>query len=177
VLEAGGTILYPTDTVWGIGCDATNAEAIEKIYAIKKRPDHKACILLVANERWLLKYVANYDLTISDFLAQQSRPTTIIYPDVIGVANNVKATDGSAAIRVCENEFCQHLLKRFRKPIVSTSANISGQPTPQNFQDIDKDILSAVNYVVGYNQQNVKKGIASTVIRWLGEGKYETIRP
>ena len=127
-LRSGGIILYPTDTVWGIGCDATNEKAVEKIFQLKKRPDEKAMIVLVADEKDVLKYVANADLRVFDYLQQNPKPVTVVYDGAIGLADNLIATDGSVAMRICNDTFCKHLIKRFRKPIVSTSANISGQP-------------------------------------------------
>jgi L-threonylcarbamoyladenylate synthase len=119
VLQEGGIILYPTDTVWGIGCDATNEKAVAKVYALKKRPDEKSMIVLVAGERDVLQYVASPDLQVFDYLEQTAKPTTVIYEGAIGLADNLVAADGSIAIRICREEFCRHLLKRFRKPLVS----------------------------------------------------------
>src|SRR5688572_11404033 len=118
VLQSGGLILYPTDTIWGIGCDATNATAVEKIYTLKQRPDEKAMIVLVAAERDVLKYVASADLAVFDYINDQPKPTTVIYDGAIGLAENLPAPDGSIAIRICNEVFCRHLLKRFRKPLV-----------------------------------------------------------
>src|SRR5215813_8053891 len=129
-LRGGGLILYPTDTVWGIGCDATNENAAERIYKLKKRSDNKAMIVLVAEERDVLQHVANPDLRIFDYLQEAAKPTTVVYKGGIGLAENIVGKDGSIAIRICRDDFCRHLIKRFRKPIVSTSANISGQPVP-----------------------------------------------
>jgi L-threonylcarbamoyladenylate synthase len=119
-LQQGGLILYPTDTVWGIGCDATNAEAVARIYALKKRADHKAMIVLVADERDILRYVTQPELKIFDYIKGVQRPTTVIYEGAIELAENLLAADGSVGIRICEDEFCKHLIKRFRKPLVST---------------------------------------------------------
>ena len=128
VLKADGLILYPTDTVWGIGCDATNEKAVEKIYALKKRSDEKAMIVLVADERDIMQHVAAPDLSLFDYLDKATKPTTVVYDGALGFADNLVAKDGSIAIRICKDEFCRQLIKRFRKPIVSTSANISGMP-------------------------------------------------
>ena len=141
-LRGGGIILYPTDTVWGIGCDATNEKAIEKIYKLKKRSDNKAMIVLVAEERDVLQYVANPDKKVFDYLQKTTKPTTVIYKGAIGLAENVTGKDGSIAIRICNDDFCRNLLKRFRRPLVSTSANISGQPIANifdEFQDRNKN--------------------------------------
>ena len=133
-LRNGGTILYPTDTVWGIGCDATNAKAVEKVFQVKKRPDEKAMIVLVADEKDILKYVANTDLRLFDYLHQNPKPVTVVYEGAIGLADNLIGKDGSVAMRICHDTFCKHLIKRFRNPIVSTSANFSGKPAASFFQ-------------------------------------------
>src|SRR5215204_6441320 len=125
VLRTGGIILYPTDTVWGLGCDATNNEAVQKIFQLKKRDDHKSMIVLMADEREVVHYVAAPDLSVFDFIKEQTRPTTIIYENSIGFADSLVADDGSVAIRIVKEDFCRHLIKRLKKPIVSTSANIS----------------------------------------------------
>ncbi|OSZ77421.1 threonylcarbamoyl-AMP synthase [Chitinophagaceae bacterium IBVUCB2] len=175
VLKKGGTILYPTDTVWGIGCDATNADAVQKIYDIKQRPDEKAMIVLVADEREVLQYVASPDLAVFDYLQHANKPTTVIYENAIGLADNLTGNDGSVAIRICNEQFCKHLLKRFRRPIVSTSANISGQPTAKLFSDIDFEIKKRVDYVVGYRQDDTTNATPSSVIKW-DNGKATIIR-
>ncbi len=123
VLKNGGVILYPTDTVWGIGCDATNEIAVKRIYQIKKREDCKSMIILVAEERDVLQYVAAPDLSVFNFIEEQTRPTTIIFEHAVGLPDNLMAEVGSIAIRIVRDEFCRHLIKRLRKPIVSTSAN------------------------------------------------------
>lgn len=166
VLKEGGTILYPTDTVWGIGCDATNTKAVEKIFQLKKRPDEKAMIVLVAEERDVLKYVAGVDLRVFDYLQQNPKPTTVVYGGSIGLADNLIGKDGSVAIRICNDVFCKHLIKRFRKPIVSTSANISGQPVAQSFSEITVEIKNAVDYVVQYRQDDTTIASPSSVIKW-----------
>lgn len=175
VLEAGGVILYPTDTVWGLGCDATNAAAVEKIFTIKQRAESKSLIVLLADERDVLQYVAAPDLAVFDYLDTVAKPTTVIYEGVIGLAPNVLAADGSAGMRIVKEPFCRHLLKRFRKPLVSTSANISGQPAPVHYQDISPLIQSAVDYVVQYRRQDVTPAQPSSVIRWKN-GQVEVIR-
>lgn len=166
VLKNGGLILYPTDTVWGIGCDATNAKAVEKIYAFKKRSDDKAMIVLVADERDVLQYVASPDLQIFDYLQQAAKPTTVIYEGAIGLADNLVQKDGTIAIRICNDIFCKHLIKRFRKPIVSTSANISGQPVAKIFADISEEIKNGVDYVVKYRQEDKTISESSSIIKW-----------
>jgi L-threonylcarbamoyladenylate synthase len=176
VLHNGGLILYPTDTVWGIGCDATNENAVEKVYQLKKRSDEKAMIVLVAEERDVLQYVASPDLAVFDYLQAAKKPTTVIYEGAIGLADNLVGKDGSIAIRICNEPFCKHLIKRFRKPIVSTSANISGQPTAKIFTDISLEIKKGCDYVVNYRQEDNAPALPSAVIKW-NNGKLEIIRP
>jgi len=176
VLMDDGLILYPTDTIWGIGCDATNASAVEKIYALKKRPDEKAMIVLVADEREVLQHVASPDLQVFDYLQDTKKPTTVIYDGAIGLADNLIAPDGSIAIRICNEEFCRHLIKRFRKPIVSTSANISGQTTAKLFMDISAEIKNGVDYIVNYRRDDKTIVSPSSVIKW-DNGAVSVIRP
>lgn len=174
-LRAGGLILYPTDTVWGIGCDATNETAIEKIYTLKKRSDEKAMIVLVADEREIMQYVAAPDLSLFDYLETTTKPTTVVYDGALGFADNLVGKDGSIAIRICSDEFCRHLIKRFRKPIVSTSANISGMPFPKTFKEIDVEIKQGVDYVVKYRQNDESSGEPSSLIKW-NQGKITVLR-
>jgi len=176
-LKSGGIILYPTDTIWGIGCDATNAKAVEKIFQLKKRPDEKAMIVLVADERDVLKYVAHADLRVFDYLDQHQQPVTVVYEGAIGLADNLIGKDGSVAIRICKDEFCKHLIKRFRKPIVSTSANISGQTPPATFDAITDEIKSAVDYIVKHRQDDQRKASPSKVIRWNKDATVTVLRP
>ena len=166
VLKTNGTILYPTDTIWGIGCDATNAIAVEKIIELKQRPVQKSFVVLIADEREILKYVASPDLAVFDYLDKIQKPTTVIYEHALGLAENVLAEDGSVAIRICRDEFCKHLIKRFRKPIVSTSANITGKPAPGSFKDIDEAVIHGVDYVVKYRQSDNSKAVPSSIIKW-----------
>lgn len=176
-LHKGETILYPTDTVWGIGCDATNPAAVEKIAAIKKRNDHKSMIVLVADEREILRYVTQPDLRVFDFIKGIGKPVTVIYEGAVGLADNLLHPDGSIAIRIVEEEFCKHLIKRFRKPIVSTSANLAGYPPPSIFNDIDFAIRDSVDYVVQYRQDDLYPSQPSAIIRWKNNGTHEMIRP
>lgn len=177
VLQEGGLILYPTDTVWGIGCDATNSEAVGKIYKLKKRDAAKAMIVLVADERDVLQYVASPDLRVFDYLESISRPTTVIYEGAIGLAENLTGTDGSIAIRICHDIFCRHLIKRFRKPVVSTSANYSGAETPRIFREIPAAIRERVDYIVKYRQDDETIPSPSAVIKWNQDGTYKVVRP
>jgi L-threonylcarbamoyladenylate synthase len=176
VLKEGGTILYPTDTIWGIGCDATDAKAVEKIYQLKKRADEKAMIVLVTEEKEVLQYVASPDLQVFDYLQQISKPTTVIYDGAIGFADNLINKYGTIAIRICRDEFCKHLIKRFRKPIVSTSANISGEPAPKQFSEITDEIKKNVDYVVKYRQDDNIIAEPSSIIKWNKDGTITIIR-
>lgn len=176
VLRDGGLILYPTDTVWGIGCDATNEAAVQKVYALKQRPDEKAMIVLVADERDVLQHVAAPDPAVFDYLEKMTKPTTVIYNNAIGLADNLIGNDGSIAIRICQEVFCKHLIKRFRKPIVSTSANISGQPTAPLFTGISDAIKTGVDYVVQYRQDDTTIAMPSAIIKWNTDGTVVVIR-
>jgi L-threonylcarbamoyladenylate synthase len=176
VLQAGGLILYPTDTIWGIGCDATNATAVRRIYELKQRPESKSMIVLLADQRDLLQYVASPDLAVFDFLDAATKPTTVIYDGAIGLADNLVSQDGTIAIRIVQETFCRHLIKRFRKPIVSTSANISNEPAPRTFAEIPAIIQQQVDYVVQYRQQDATIAAPSAVVRWE-RGQVTVIRP
>ncbi|HQU56362.1 MAG: L-threonylcarbamoyladenylate synthase [Chitinophagaceae bacterium] len=175
VLEAGGIILYPTDTVWGIGADATNPAAVEKIYQLKQRPGQKAMIVLLANEKDLLRHIAALDLQVFDYLQTTQKPTTVIYEGALGFADNLTAPDGSIAIRICKEEFCRHLLQRFKKPLVSTSANIAGEPTAKNFREIAQTIRQGVDYIVNYRQDDIREYAPSAIVKWKN-GAIEVIR-
>jgi len=175
-LETGGLILYPTDTVWGIGCDATNEKAVEKIYKLKRRSDEKAMIVLVADERDIMQHVAAPDLSLFDYLDKATRPTTVVYEGALGFAENIVANDGSIAIRICKDEFCRPLIKRFRKPIVSTSANISGMPAPKIFKEIRDEIKNGIDYTVQYRQDDETIFEPSSLIKW-NNGKVTILRP
>ena len=177
VLESGGLILYPTDTIWGIGCDATNETAVEKIFTLKKRIETKALIVLIADERSLLQYVASPHIEVFDYIQGVSKPTTIIYENAIGLASNLLAEDGSVGIRICADEFCKHLIKRFRKPIVSTSANVSGFPPPKVFLDIDIAVKEGVDYVVHYRQDDTIPVEPSAVVKCNKDGSFTILRP
>jgi L-threonylcarbamoyladenylate synthase len=176
ILKEGGVILYPTDTIWGLGCDATNSEAVKRIYNIKKRDDSKSMIILVADERELMQYVAAPDPQVFDFIQEQTRPTTIIFDHAIGLPDNLVAEDGSIAIRMVRDEFCRHLIKRLRHPVVSTSANISGQTSPQSFNDIAPEIKTAVDYIVDWRQKDTRPAQPSRIIKWMGNGEFNVIR-
>ena len=150
ILKNGGVILYPTDTIWGIGCDATNKKAVERIYKIKERNESKALITLVGNSNQLLNYTK-----IKSKEAKNPSPTTIIYPNVKGLAKNLLANDKSAAIRIVQNEFCKKLILKFKNAIVSTSANISGEKFPRRFSEINPKIIDNVDYVIDLDSDNL----------------------
>jgi len=150
ILRKGGTILYPTDTIWGIGSDATNPEAISKIYKINKRKESKSLITLVANKKQLKEYT-----NINIVEAESNKPTTIIYPKIKGLAHNLLANNGSAAIRIVQNDFCKKLIFQFGKPIVSTSANISGEKHPNKFMEIKEEIIKNIDYVVNLQKDEL----------------------
>jgi L-threonylcarbamoyladenylate synthase len=177
VLQAGGLILYPTDTLWGIGCDATRHDAVQKVFGLKRRAESKGLIVLMADERDILKYASQPDLRIFDFLHSVQKPTTIIYEGPIGLADNLAGTDDSIAIRVVNEPFCKNLIKRFRRPIVSTSANISGRPAPAHFAEIETEIRQGVDYIVQYRQDDTAPKQASAVVKWNKDGSFATIRP
>jgi len=176
VLKNGGIILYPTDTIWGIGCDATNADAVAKIAALKQRPDYKSFVILVADEKDVLQYTASPDLAVFDYLQQNEKPTTVIYAHALGLADNVIAADGSIAIRICKDAFCRHLIKRLGKPLVSTSANVSGGASPANFSEISTDIINGVDYVVQHRRDEQEPSQPSSIIKWEN-GQPFIIRP
>ena len=148
ILNKGGLLLYPTDTVWGIGCDATNEEAVKKVYKLKRREDSKALICLVSDTRMLQRYVYDVPEVAYDIIEYSTRPTTIIYDKPINMAKNLIAKDDTVGIRVASDEFCQKLIRKFKRPLVSTSANLSGTPTPKSFREIGSEILKGVDYVV-----------------------------
>lgn len=174
-LRAGGLILYPTDTVWGIGCDATNAEAVEKIFQLKQRSDQKALICLVADDRMLSKYVKEIPSVAYDLFEVSDTPITIIYDHAQNLAQNLIADDGSIGIRIPDDDFCFQLIRRFGKPIVSTSANISGQATPKSFQEIAPEILKGVDYVVNLHRKKIGSK-PSTIIKLGANGQVKIIR-
>lgn len=165
-LRHGGLILYPTDTIWGIGCDATDTEAVKKIYALKKRPETKAMIVLLADEKDLLRFVTQPDLQVLDYLRSAQKPTTVIYKDPVGLADNIISADGTIAIRIVKDDFCRHVIKRLRKPIVSTSANFSGEAPPASFKEIPEGIKNGVDYIVSYRQDDTTPKQPSAVIKW-----------
>ena len=170
ILKSGGTILYPTDTIWGIGCDATNTEAVEKIYKIKKRIESKALISLVANASQLKQLCSKIPKECLN-----KKPTTIIYNHVNGLANNLVAINGSAGIRIAQDKFCKELIKAFGKPIVSTSANISGEHSPINFSEISQEIKNNVDYIVNL-RHNEDMQTPSAILHINSDGIIKKIR-
>jgi L-threonylcarbamoyladenylate synthase len=175
-LQAGGLIVYPTDTIWGIGCDATDEAAVARVYALKQRAAAKSLIVLMADERDILKYTSQPDLRVFDFLHTVSKPTTVIYEGAIGLAANLIGDDGTVAIRLVDEPFCRHLIKRFRKPIVSTSANRSGDAAPAFFEEIDPRILAGVDYTVQYRRDDRTPREPSAIVKWNPDGTTTVIR-
>ncbi|MDR0830623.1 MAG: threonylcarbamoyl-AMP synthase [Prevotellaceae bacterium] len=175
-LRNGGVILYPTDTIWGIGCDATNFQAVERVYQIKKRADSKALITLLDNENRLQNYVEQVPDIAWDLLDCATEPLTIIYPKGKNLAQNLLADDNSIAIRITKEEISKSLCYSLQKPIVSTSANISGEPAPSNFSQISDEILNAVDYIVPFRQNETKSFKPSKIIRLEVDGRFKIIR-
>lgn len=169
VLQKGGVILYPTDTVWGIGCDATNEEAVKRVYEIKRRTDSKAMLVLVDSDVKVDFYVKDVPEVAWDLIQYATKPLTVIYDDARNLAPNLIGEDGSVGIRVTNEEFSKQLCFRFRKAIVSTSANISGQPAPASFSEIQDEIKQAVDYIVGYRQDEPAGAKPSSILK-LGKG-------
>lgn len=176
VLEAGGLILYPTDTIWGIGCDPTNETAVNKIYNLKNRADNKAMIILIAGEKDIYNYVDRPGKIIFDHLSSAKKPTTVIYQHAKNLAQNLTGSDRTIAIRIIKDAFCEALIRQFKKPIVSTSANISGQPFPGNFMEIAPVIKNGVDYIVQHRRDDIMSSQPSSIIKLNNEGKIEVIR-
>lgn len=168
-------ILYPTDTVWGIGCDATSEEAVSKIFKIKQRSESKSLIILVDGIEMLQKYVPEIPMKLIDLVKNTSTPTTIIYNNPKGLANNVVASDNTVAVRIVQNEFCRKLISAFGKPIVSTSANSSGDATPKSFKEINQSILDSVDYVVDLQREEVNDK-SSTILKVDDNGNVIVLR-
>ena len=176
ILKEGGVILYPTDTIWGLGCDATNAAAVEKIFAIKSRSDSKSLITLVDGIAMLERFATGIPEVVYELIDVSDSPLTIIYPSGKNLAPAVCNSDGSVAIRVCNEEFCSELIKRLRKPLVSTSANISGENSPLIFRDIDAKIIRSADYVVEYRRDDTRKRNPSSIIKIDHNGVVRIIR-
>jgi L-threonylcarbamoyladenylate synthase len=177
ILRQGGLILYPTDTIWGIGCDATNPDAVQRIFNLKQRPPTRSMIVLLADQRDINRYTSSPEPFIMEYLDKTTKPTTVIYEGALGIAENLVNEDGSIAIRIVREDFCRHLIKRFRKPLVSTSANITGREAPQNYSEISDNILKGVDYIVKYRQHDIRKANASSLVRFNKSGEPTIIRP
>lgn len=175
-LYAGKLILYPTDTVWGIGCDATNVQAVAKIFDLKKRQDEKSMIILLADENEISNYVTQADPKIVDYIKGIRKPTTIIYGGAKALAKNLVNIDGSIAIRIVKDIFCKKLIQSFGKPLVSTSANISGYPAASVFTDIDIVIKNGVDYIVQHRQDDTTAASPSAIVKWEADGSLTIIR-
>ena len=176
VLKKGGTILYPTDTIWGLGCDATNAEAVAKIYAIKKRAESKSLVTLVNDMDMIGRYIREIPQIAIELLEVNDAPMTIIYPGAIGLAKNVVAEDGTVGIRIPNNVFCKQLIFKLYRPIVSTSANISGEPSPQSFKEISEEIKNSVDLIIDKSMEEESTNQASQIIKVGLKGEITVIR-
>ncbi len=176
VVQQGGIILYPTDTIWGIGCDATNTEAINKIYKLKQRNEAKSMIILLDTENKLESYVSEVNPLAYDLILYAENPLTLVMPGAKNMSTALINIDGSIGIRVTNHQFCKELIQRLRKPLVSTSANISGKPSPQYFSQIDQHIIETVDYVVNLEQHNMEIRTPSTIIKLEPNGRFEFIR-
>lgn len=176
VLKNGGLILYPTDTIWGIGCDATNAEAVDKVFKLKGRAEEKSLIVLLDSDNKLQSYIKEVPEVAYDLIECAENPLTIVYSGAKNLAPNAIAKDGSIGIRIVKHEFCQQLLQHFRKPVTSTSANLSGNPSPATFNDIEEAILNGVDYVVNWEQDERKEKKPSTIMKLEPGGLFTFIR-
>ena len=176
VLRSGGVILYPTDTIWGLGCDPSNPAAVEKIFRIKAREQGKSLLILVDGEAMLERYVTEVPEIAWELTGVSEDPLTLIYPNGKNLAPGVCSEDGSIGIRICRDEFCRELIGKFRKPLVSTSANLSGKPSPGNFSEIEKPVIDAVDYIVKYRQHEKRKIAPSPVIMLTADGTIKIIR-
>lgn len=175
-LRKGAIILYPTDTIWGIGCDATNPEAVKRIYEIKQRQDTQSMLVLMENPNLLNSYIKEVPEIAWELIEVTDTPLTIIYPGAKNLASNLLAPDGSIGIRITNEVFTQQLIQRFRKPVVSTSANLSGQKTPQNFAEISEEIKKSVDYIVNFRQDDLTRSTPSGIIKVGIGGQIEIIR-
>lgn len=175
-LRKGGIILYPTDTIWGLGCDPTNETAVRSIFNLKSREENKSLIILADSIGMVERYVKEIPEIIYELTSVSDTPITVIYPEGKNLAPGVCSEDRSIAIRICKEEFCSELISRFRKPIVSTSANLSGNTSPANFGEIEKAIIDSVDYVVKYRQDDRSKSVPSPVIKIYSNGTFRIIR-
>jgi len=175
-LRKGGVIIYPTDTIWGIGCDATNTEAVARVYQMKQRDDSHSMLVLLDDVSYLSFYVKEVPAIAYDIVGVADTPLTIVYDGARNLASNLIASDGSIGIRIVQDAFCADLIRRFRKPIVSTSANISGKPSPQRFDDIDPRLLEQANYVVQWRQDDLSGSKPSSIIKLDSKGHIKILR-
>lgn len=176
VLQSGGLILYPTDTIWGIGCDATNEKAVEKVFKLKGRNSGKSLIILLDTENKLESYVREVPAIAYDLIEFAENPLTIIYTGAKNIACNAIPSDGSIGIRIVKHAFCQQLIQRFKKPIISTSANISGEKSPANFSQVSKEIINGVDYVVNLEQDDLSEKNSSAIMKLETSGRFAFIR-
>ncbi|HEY4786454.1 MAG TPA: L-threonylcarbamoyladenylate synthase [Bacteroidales bacterium] len=176
VLRNGGIILYPTDTIWGIGCDATNAEAVNRVYSLKQREETKSMLVLVEHADRIGRYVKEIPEVALELIEVNDKPMTIIYPGAINLAQNLVGKDKTIGIRIVQDDFCQKLIAKLNRPIVSTSANISGQPSPAIFSEISDEIKNGVDYVVNWRQNDATKSLPSSIIKVGIGGEIEIIR-
>lgn len=176
VLKKGGIIIYPTDTIWGIGCDATNPKAVKKVFEIKRRSDSKSLIVLASDTDMINRYVQQIPEIAYQLIELNDKPMTIIYPNAAGLAENVVAEDGSVGIRIPMNDFCIRLIRTFKKPIVSTSANVSGTPAPQNYGEIAEEIMNAADFVADPALEGKSTHKASQILKVGLGGEIEIIR-
>jgi L-threonylcarbamoyladenylate synthase len=176
VVQDGGIILYPTDTIWGIGCDAANTEAVQKIYQLKQRNETKSMIILLDTDNKLASYVQEVPELAYNLIEYAENPLTLVLPGARNISPALIAADGSVGIRVSNHPFCQGLIQRLRRPLVSTSANISGKPSPQYFSQIDQEIIDGVDYVVNVDQHSMEIKNPSTIMRLEPDGRFEFIR-
>lgn len=176
ILNNGGVILYPTDTVWGLGCDATNADAVAKIFAIKQRDEKKSMIILLAELNKVQHFAKPPSAEIIELIKNTNKPLTIIYPEVHGLAQTLINEDDTIAIRIPNDDFCKDLITAFGKPIISTSANISGENTPSVFSEISEAIKNKVDYCCNYRQADNNKAAPSKIVKWNADGGFDVIR-
>jgi L-threonylcarbamoyladenylate synthase len=175
-LKQGKLLLYPTDTVWGIGCDATNVDAVNRIFEIKKRNESKSLVILVDSIEMLHQIIPNIPIQALEWIKISPKPTTVIYHNPVDLASNVIAVDNTVGIRIVQDEFCKELIRKFGKPIVSTSANISGEPTPAFFKEISNEIKKAVDYIVKWHQDETKQAESSSIVKIEANGEIVFIR-
>lgn len=176
VLRKGGIILYPTDTIWGIGCDATKCDAIKRIYGLKNREEKKSLIILAEDIDMLTQYVSRPSPILLSYLSSAQKPTTAIFKNAINLPGSLINEDGSIAIRIPKDDFCIRLIQQFQKPLVSTSANVSSEKSPQNFEEISDEIKNGVDYIVQHRQNDFSKSTPSSIIRLNEKDEIEFIR-